>query len=281
VTTPTSVAKKAATPPKQVNLSNPIAVYTNPSKRSVLITILDERKNLKVINSSPDWTEVTNGNGFPVWVHQNYIVVSDDIGSIQGNAVNARSVPLITSGTIVGQLNDNETLAVIDKKNAWFRVISPKRFRGWVKTDEYNRTGRTRTTSQTASNRANTINVPDVPLSNNASINDNDWLFSQPANGYTLQLASFDDRAKVAEFTSRKKFINNPNLHSFTSRSKDILWTYFLYGAFTSNEAAKQARIDINQKLAWVRSFGKLQQNRCISWKKQIPAPKELNKYCS
>ena len=168
---------------------------------------------------------------------------------------------------------------MVDKKNAWYRVISPSRFKAWVKTDEYNR--KTRTTAATKSpNRRSEPQQPAL-LTNNASINDNDWLFSQPVNGYTLQLASFDDRAKVAEFSSRKKFINNPDLHSFTSRSKDVIWTYFLYGSYSSTESAKQARIDINQKLAWVRSFGKLQQNRCVAWKKQIPAPKELNKYCS
>jgi len=194
----------------------PIAVYTNPAKRSVLIAIIDIRKQLSVTNAGEEWTEVTNENGFPVWVHQDYIIVSDDIGSIQGDAVNARSVPLITNGTVVGQLNNN-----------------------------------------------------------------NDWLFSQAADSYTLQLASFDDQSKISEFASRKKFLNNPNLYSFTSTSQDIEWTYFLYGAYSSSESAKQARSEIKQKLAWVRSFGKLQQNRCVSWKKQIPTPKELNKYCS
>jgi len=295
---PTPVTGSPPTQPVAEEVTEPIAVYTNPAKRSVLITILNIRDQLNVVNTTPEWTEVTNDSGFPVWVHQDYIVVADDIGTIQGSSVNARSVPLITSGTIVGQLNDTETLAVIDKKNAWYRVRSPNRFKAWVKTDEFNRKPKPSSGNSAIKNNITKINTTNSEISNavNATQNaqaktvvssdatnsdDNDWLFSQAADAYTLQLASFDEAAKIAEFRSRKKFQNNPNLRSFTSYSRDITWTYFLYGAFDSSEAAKQARTEINQKLAWVRSFGKLQQNRCVAWKKQIPAPRELNKYCS
>ena len=223
---------------------------------------------------------MTNKNGFPVWVHEDYIDVSDDIGLVKGNAVNARSVPLITNGTIVGQLNNDEAVVVLDKKEAWFRVMSPSRFKAWVKTDEFNRRSapapETIGTDQAAP-KESIVKTPDTP----STVSDNDWLFSQPADGYTLQLASFDDPQKVAEFKARKKFLDNPKLHSFTSESKDILWTYFLYGEFASSDAAKKTRVEIKQNRAWVRTFGKLQQNRCLSWKKQIPTPQQLNKYCS
>ncbi len=261
--------------------SKPIAVYTDPSKRSVLIAILDIRDQLVVSDSDAQWTKVRNVGGFPVWVHQDFIQITDDIGTIQGNAVNARSVPLITKGSIVGRLNDGEKLAVLDKRNGWFRVMSPNRFHAWVKTEDFQdekqvaiapvkdavktEDSTTRNSSQTVSN----------------SLNNNDWLFSQSSDRYTLQLASFNEASKVAEFTARKKFVNNKNLHGFTSVSKGKEWTYFAYGSYASSDEAKLAREEIGQKLAWIRSFSKLQQNRCIAWKKQIPAPKELNKYCS
>jgi hypothetical protein len=270
--------------------SNPIAVYTNPAKRSVLIAILKDPKNLKVVSRNLEWTEVTSEVGFPVWVHRDYIVVADDIGAIQGNAVNARSVPLITSGTIVGRLNDNDTLAVIDQKNAWYRVMSPNHFKAWVKTNDLYRKNTPvvqaiaqaeKQVEKAESSQPNQPSNVTSLIKGKSAVNDNAWLFSQPADGYTLQLASFDDPEKVAEFRSRSKFIDNPDLHSFTSESKNITWTYFLFGEYGSSETAKQARLKINQKLAWVRSFGKLQQNRCLAWKKQLPPPKALNKYCS
>ena len=288
--TPETTALNA--PSNSTDKLAPIAVYTNPAKRSVLIAILDDRKHLNVVSSKAEWTEVTNHEGLPVWVHKNYIVVSNDIGTIKGNSVNARSVPLITNGTIVGRLNNNESVVVIDQQNAWYRVVSPSHFTAWVKTEDYNRSEPVEANALKAAEQVtseslatNLDSESDVTISgtpkSSSPINDNDWLFNQPADGYTLQLASFNDPQKIAAFRAREKFINNPALHSFTSTPKETVWTYFLYGEFASSETAKQARIEINQNRAWIRSFGKLQQNRCISWKRQIPAPKELNRYCS
>ena len=285
-----AVAAEQATEKTAVKLNNPIALYTNPAKRSVLISIFDFREQLTIVDIRPEWTEVSSIEGFPVWVHRDFIDVSDDIGTIKGNSVNARAVPLLTSGTIVGRLNNDEIVIVLDKRNSWYRVSSPSHFKAWVKTDEFDR-NKTLTTiaqdpiannaaiNQTKTNRGSQTRPNEAVRKN--TVNDNIWLFSQPADGYTLQLVSFDQAEKVAAFKARKKFRNNRDLHTFTSKSKGVQWTYFLYGAFESIEVAKQNRVKIGQDLAWVRSFGKLQQNRCLAWKKQIPTSRDLNKYCS
>ena len=300
-----NVAAAPAKPKKQKKESNQlksIATYTNPAKRSVLIGIIDSRDTLTVVSRTPEWAIVTNQAGFPVWVSTDFIKVNGDKGTILGTSVNARSVPLVANGTIVGQLDMGEIVTVLDRRNDWYRIMSPPRFKAWVKTEDLDRTinpvsdnastieasakapetepgvseaqtGASKTTAISSSNRpSNTLP---------GTVNDNDWLFSQPVNGYTLQLASFDDPVKIEAFMNRPEFANNPKLHRFTSESKDIVWTYFLYGEFISGESAKIGRDEIHQKLAWVRSFGKLQQSRCLAWKKQIPTPKELNKFCS
>jgi len=269
---------------------DPIAVYTNPNKRSVLIAILDFRKQLRIIKTSPEWTEVRSDEGFPVWVHKDYIQVLDDIGTISSNGVNARSVPLITTGSVVGSLNRGQTLAVLDKQGVWYRVMSPNSFKAWVKTDEFNSNKTLTTIAQGSRTNTATDNktdpveksqdAPGKPT-NGTSVNDEKWLFSQPADSYTLQLASFESAERVAAFKARKDLGDSQELHSFNSIGKDRQWTFFLYGAFESTEAASQARIEIDQKQAWVRSFGRLQQTRCLEWKTQIPTPKELNRHCS
>jgi len=272
--------------------TNPIAVYTNPSPRAVLIAILDVRNQLNVISSTSEWTKVSHPNGFPVWVHRDFVDVSDDIGVITGNSVNARSVPLLTNGSIVGKLNTGETLSILDTRDEWYRLMSPRRFNAWVKTEDFNLKGASNnveaaepivelTETSTEANTPSSASQEITEDPDNENENDNDWLFSQASDRYTLQLASFNDPNKIAEFKSRKKFKGSQHLHSFTSLSKDKNWTYFIYGSYSNAVEAKQSREDIGQKLAWVRSFGKLQQNRCVAWKKQIPAPKELNKYCS
>jgi len=287
--------------------NNPIALYTDPNIRSVLITIIDNKDDLEILKVGPKWIRVRLERGFPIWVHEDYIIASDGVGTITGSAVNARSVPIVTNGTIVGKLRKNESIEIIDKNNDWYRIVSPARFKAWVKVNDFNRqpyastvaasSGANSSSSSTDKTRPLDQNIkwgtaskpepikravkPSQPKARINGINDNEWLFSQPSDNYTLQLASFNEPEKIAEFVARDKFINNPDLHRFTSKGKnDVVWTYFLYGQYTDTELAKAARTEIKQKRAWIRNFGKLQQNRCVAWKRQLPPPKELNMYC-
>jgi len=255
---------------------NLIGIYTNPTKRPVLIAILDIRNELSVVSATPNWTQVVHPNGFPVWVHQDFIKKSDNIGIIVGNSINARSVPLITNGSIVGTLNDGETVSILDSRDGWYRVMSPRRFQAWVKTDDFNGN----VTPKLQADSLGATNSEKIEHFNNLT-DDDDWLFKQESERYTLQLGSFNNPVKINEFKKRKQFSGDNKLRSFTSPSKDIIRTYFIYGNYQSALEAKQNGDKIGEKSAWVRSFGKLQQSRCIAWKKQIPAPKELNKYCS
>lgn len=258
--------------------NNPIAVYTDPSKRAVLIAILNIRNDLEIIEQQAEWTRVRNKSGLPVWVHQDFISVKDAIGVINGKRVNARSVPLIATGSIVGRLDNGEEVTILSQQKQWFRVMSPSNFEAWVKTNDLQAQ-----TSTITSSEKTVVDKQEKPKSVAIKVydNENDWLFNQPTESYTLQLASFDDPQKTATFESHDKFRNNANLRRFTATSKNIEWTYFLYGAYTDKELAKVAQDEIGQKRAWIRSFGTLQQNRCLAWKKQIPTPKTLNKYCS
>jgi len=278
-----SPASKAV-PESDSNETNksPIAIYTDPAVRSVLIAIIDNRDELELVEKSETWSVVTSRVGFPVWVHGDYINVSDSHGVVKGDAVNARSVPIVTNGTIIGRLNRNEKVTVIDKRNEWFRVVAPTRFKAWVKGSDFNTTPEPTDIPRTDKASEDTKPQPVVENVEKPAVekNDNAWLFSQSADSYTLQLASFDDPGKVSEFTSRAPFADNSKLHRFTARGKDITWTYFLYGQYDDKDKAEQAKQEIKQKRAWIRSFGRLQQNRCVAWKKQLPTPKELNTYC-
>ena len=199
-----------------------------------------------MVSRTPEWAIVTNQTGFPVWVSSDFIKVNGASATILGTSVNARSVPLVANGTIVGQLDKGEKLTVLDQRNNWYRLQSPKRFKAWVKTEDLDRTikltsnGAQDTIASDAPEQFTPAAEPqastEAPQTTEASdpINDNDWLFSQPVNGYTLQLASFDDPVKIAAFMNRPQFANNADLHRFTSKSKDIVWTYFLYGEFDS-----------------------------------------------
>ena len=265
----------------------PIALYTNPAVRSILIAIVDDASQIRVQRETGPWSIVrSNTSGFPVWVHGDFIMVDGNVGIVTGTSVNARSVPIVINGTVVGTLNKGEQLSVEEDRDGWFRVLAPNRFQAWVKTSSLKRQTATNSVRAPATKKSKPVatstaktparaTVSKARLSSPRPINDNSWLFAQSPGAYKLQLASFDDAQKIAVFEPPAKFINNPALHRFTANGKDIEWTYYLYGSYASTELAQVAKIKINQKLAWVRSFRQLHQNRCVAWKTQRPTPKE------
>jgi len=264
-------------------IANPLSIYTDPAKRSVLIMIIENRDGLNVLESSKEWSVVSRDEGLPVWVHSNFIRVNNDKGTITGSNVNARSVPLVTSGTVVGQLNKDEVVDVLDQQKDWYRVQSPSRFKGWAKTAELN-SDSANTSPQAAAPQdqaliANTQGS-DTATQKKNDLSVNEWLFAQDINSYTLQLASFNNPDETAAYETRHTFIDDPQLQRLSSISSGTQWTYFLYGSYDSKEKAEVAKVDLKQNRAWIRTFGRLQENRCLSWKQQIPAPSELNKYC-
>lgn len=125
-----------------------VALFTNPRVRSVLITIFDNRDELKVVSRNKNWITVTSPTGLPVWMHGDYLQVSGNTAIVDGDDVNARSVPIISKGTVVGRLNRGVKVKVIDKQSNWFRVMSPANFKAWVKATDFNRKKNAPTTAQ-------------------------------------------------------------------------------------------------------------------------------------
>lgn len=291
-------------------ISHPLSIYTNPNRESVLVTILDNRHGLQEIRRSTNWVRLKSAVGFPMWVHGDFIVTDGDLGTITGSNVNARAVPIIKNNTIMGQLQKGETMKIIDNHNDWYRVISPNRLVAWAKAAEFDAEPPNSTSSlsptatestDTSANTTENVETPPVTTESITTVTENAlepstterddnqkldsdhdaWLFSQPQNNYTLQLASFNSTDKMTEFLTNSRLINNSNLYSFTARGKqNNEWTYLILGSFPNKEAAQLEKKNIGQPQAWVRQFGRLQQNRCVAWKTQLPTPKNLNKYC-
>ena len=262
-----------------------IAIFTNPEVRSVLITILDSADSLQIVTEDQPWSVVNSKTGFPVWVSKNFIRKNGGQGVVTGSAVNARSVPLVTTGSVVGRLNKGERIEIVDERGDWYRIMSPARFKGWVKTTDYLAALSQEPEPEEQIRQAQS--EPPAPLSENAitalsdKLDDNEWLFGQNKARYALQLASFSNPESTTRFVNALPFKDSADLRLFTSRSNEgVNWTYILYGNYEDDEAAKNARLELKQKRAWVRRFGVLQQNRCIAWKKELPAPKELNEFC-
>ena len=78
--------------------NRPVALYTNPEVRSVLIAIIDERGTIEVVEYGDDWSIVQSTVGFPVWIHGDFVKVTNNIGKITGQAGAVRSWRCPASG---------------------------------------------------------------------------------------------------------------------------------------------------------------------------------------
>jgi len=275
-----SVSVEAQTIAESTKKAEPITLYTNPSISTVLISEVSDRTKLVKVDEIDQWVSVRHKDGFPLWVHQNFLSIQDSVATLTGDKVNARAVPVISKGSIVGQLKKGEKLQVLEKSQEWYRLTSPTDFTAWVKSQEFNET--TQSNSEGIAIESVTPNNGGGDNAKEARMLDsNEWLFKQNASHYTLQLASFDNSQSVAKFLSDSGLKDDINLYKFTSSANNINWTYFLYGAYESKETAQQKQKSLKTQNAWARNIGRIQQNRCLAWKKRLPSPKELNIYCA
>jgi uncharacterized protein YgiM (DUF1202 family) len=254
----------------------PVAIYTDPKIRSVLIAIINDQTDLTITRAGSQWSSVKSNKGIPVWVRGDYLkldrpLANNDsvLGRVTGDNVNTRSVPIVSSGTLVGRLNKGERLRVIDSRGKWYQVIGPTRFTAWVKTRDFS--------VPAAKTRPAFKQAPSKP---DSRYSDNQWLFQQKANDYTLQLGSFVGDTQTGNFLSSIDFSQSSNLHQLGSKIDNIQRTVFVYGAYKNRRLATDTKLKINQKQAWVRTIGGLQKNRCKQWQEQRPAPEELQWYC-
>ena len=227
----------------------------------MLLALIKDHEQLTLIEREQDWVRVRHRNGFPVWIHQEFVSVEGSTGTMIADNVNTRAVPVIAEGTVMGQLNRGEQVQLLGSRNQWFRVTAPARFEAWAKAKEIDQLRAQGSQARIADQEIETkqtVSTPatlrrasrgSVPPTSSA---DNEWLFSAPDNAFTLQLGSFDEPAKVAAFLSSIDFKNDAELKQFTSRAQSASWTYFLYGVYDTKAAAEIAKSRLNQPNAWV-----------------------------
>ena len=298
-----SAPKRSASKPPA---TRSVALYSNPGVRSVLIALTKDVRQLNVVKRDNDWTIVTHNNGFPVWVHQDFLELTDDIGTIKGTNVRARSVPIVADETFLDLFKLNETVSVLGNRKGWYRVTSPRRFKAWVKTSELSalesrngqvakakpqtqvkRQAKTPTAPPSRKPATTSSSVSSGPINPfTPSLRENanehhDWLFSQQPLHFTIQLASFDEPAGVVAFLDRLSFSSDPRLHQLEAISRGRFWTYFVYGSFSDKATAEATKASIKQNQGLVRIFGKLQKSRCLSWYLSDAQTPELSQYCT
>ncbi len=110
---------------------------------------------------------------------------------------------------------------------------------------------------------------------------DNDWLFAQPRNYYTVQLLSVADRSRVARFLREYKL--ETKALTFTTRRAERDWFFAIYGSHPSLDAAIKTSqtLPVPSASVWIRQFASIQQTQCrIAEQLPEPIPAVLKPYC-
>ncbi len=100
-------------------------------------------------------------------------------------------------------------------------------------------------------------------MAGRTSAADNDqWLFAQPPDFFTLQLISAPRRATVDGLIRQQRL---KNIRLLRTQVNGVRWWYVLSGSYPSREQANAAAAAsiVEQNSIWVRRFGVLQENRC------------------
>ncbi len=111
-------------------------------------------------------------------------------------------------------------------------------------------------------NPSDRLSLPVASPTDDSKRDNENWLFAQPANFYTLQLISAPSLKVV------NKFMNSIRLDDaklLQTRIDGRLWWYLLYGSYPNIDAARAgvSTLGLGQSDVWIRRFGAVQVNRC------------------
>ena len=120
----------------QVQADSSIAIYTRPDKNSMLVSIVPKNTNISVVKTEEKWLKISVANGLPVWVHRDFVESNGDLATITGNNVNARAVPLVLRGSVIGQFFEGTQLPVLETQEKWIRLQSTADFTAWIERSE-------------------------------------------------------------------------------------------------------------------------------------------------
>jgi tetratricopeptide (TPR) repeat protein len=110
------------------------------------------------------------------------------------------------------------------------------------------------------------------------SIDNNSWLFSQPADFFTVQLISSTERSGVKSYIVNRELQGRVKVFKTTRNGED--WWYLLFGSYPTHKAATSAleSMNIKAKSVWIRRFGNLHKRRCQTLASIKPAI--VGQYC-
>ena len=258
-----------------------VPVYSTPGTGGLLLGVVAEDANWRIISRDGTWLRVTRTPGFPVWIHRDHVVISDGTATIEGDRVKIRAAPMVSESSDMGTVHQGQSFDVISRQGEWIRIVSPTNIAAWVSEQNLGKQALNATSPGTG--RPSAWRTVGEPYPAGGSLKDDEgWLFSQSPDSYTIQIISLADEQGIVDFV--KDLSLDGDAHYFTTAVEDALSYVLRYGAYASQEAAFAASSDLplGGQAIWIRNLGALQQDRCEALEK-VPAMvrADLAKWCS
>lgn len=115
-----------------------VKVYSSQQPGAPIIRILANDGDVRDTSYGEEWSSITLATGFPVWIHGDFVAkMAGNMLKVDGNRVNMRATPDLSPASIVGRVNDGDSLQILGQSGSWYQVNSPADLKGWVKTKNF------------------------------------------------------------------------------------------------------------------------------------------------
>ncbi len=122
----------------------------------------------------------------------------------------------------------------------------------------------------------------DVDVVNSPNINNNAWLFSQPAGSKVLMLFTLKNAEHATQIANSSRFVSRSSL--FSTQIKGTTWFYLLLGPYANDHLAQAAKNALPRRFqteSRIRSLDVLATKRCVKRSELSESQaRELSVYC-
>ncbi len=241
-----------------------LAVYSIPGTGGLLLGVVDEAADWRIIDRHGAWLRVTRTPGFPVWIQRDHVTLNGSTATTTSDRVYIRAAPVVNEASGVGMVQRGQNLDVLSIQGDWVRVVSPTNIAAWIREQDIS----TKTLGASAPGTGNTSGWRTVgeggPVSGQLK-NDESWLFSQPPAWFTIQIISLASENGIVDFIRNLELSDNARY--YTTIVNDTLWYVLRYGSYPTYEEAQAASsmLPVAGQTIWIRNIGIVQRDRCQS----------------
>jgi len=105
-----------------------------PNQNFEVLKNLKKGEILKKVSEKYGWTEVELSTDIRLYISRDYISQKGSLGIINADRVNVRAAPSLNAA-VLGQLNKEDTVSIINSNVDWIEIAAPKGFTGWTKSE--------------------------------------------------------------------------------------------------------------------------------------------------